>query len=856
MIGEMVSHYRIEKKLGGGAMGVVYLAEDTRLRRPVALKFLPPEMTSDELANTRFLREARLASSLDHPNICVIHEIDKTSDGSLFLVMARYEGQTLKALLQKGPLSPSEALDLARQAAAGLARASESGLIHRDIKPANLMITSHGELKIIDFGLARLQTSRRVTRTGTLLGTVTYMSPEQLQGRDATHATDIWALGVVLQEILTGEPPFHGPVEAALLYSIVNEEPRPLELADKRAQAVCGPILTRCLAKEPKQRFQSAAELEKVLAAAARTLAPRVVVQDRILVPQLHRRRSRRIGMVAVLLLLILAAMSPQVRDGVWRLVHPGAQAPVGVAVLPFVTPDADAQQQALGDGLTWLITERLQDMRRGDPSFWVVPQSMVIAKSVRTPEEARLMLGVNRTLRGVFQPEGSLWRLTLQVHDSRAGRTWTREFQDDLANLETWQEQVPTAAARLLDLRISEAPTEHLPEGCTSVPAAFVAWVQGLGWLNPAAGSPDLAKARSSFHEAVAQDSSFARARTGVATAIWLGEGRQDSLQAWTALGMLVKAAAMDSNQAWPHVIRAQILSRWSQPEEAIQAYQRASAVDPYNPVALHGLGGVLARLGDEQGAEAAYVRLAEFRPNYGAGINSLGVFYYRQARFEKAASAFQRGVVLTPGDVAAYNNLGATLFELERYDEALRMFEKSLRIKPNHAAYTNLGSLYFFRHRYTDAIGMFKHALAIEENQYWVWGNLAEAHFWAPGQQDSARIVYPRAIKLAEAALDEDPESAFIKSTLATYYARLGHRQKTLEQLDQVVTGPDLTAEVMFNVADAYEQIGERGLALDWLDRACAADLSIAKVELYPGLNSLRADVRFREIMSRYGI
>jgi len=258
MVGEVIAQYRIVERLGGGAMGVVYKAEDTRLRRSVVLKFLPAELTSDTDANRRFMREARAASALDHPNICTVHEIGESPEGELFIVMPFYEGRTLKAVLAGGPLEPARAVDYARQIAAGLAHAGSHGVVHRDIKPANLMVADDGRVKIVDFGLALLSDGRRLTRSGAAVGTAAYMAPEQIQGADVGPAVDIWALGVVLHEMLTGDLPFGGETEPALLYAILHADPGS-HTADRRpAPDVCRAIVDRCLLKDPGRRYDTA----------------------------------------------------------------------------------------------------------------------------------------------------------------------------------------------------------------------------------------------------------------------------------------------------------------------------------------------------------------------------------------------------------------------------------------------------------------------------------------------------------------------------------------------------------------------------------------------------------------------
>jgi serine/threonine-protein kinase len=222
MIGQTISHYKIIAKLGEGGMGIVYKAEDTKLKRIVALKFLAPEFTRDKDAKVRFIHEARAASALQHHNICTIHEIDETSDGRVFISMDYYEGETLKQKIARGPLPVGEAIKIVSQVAEGLSEAHASGMVHRDIKPANIMVTTKGMVKILDFGLAKLAGQTKVTTTGTTVGTVAYMSPEQARGGDIDERSDIWSLGVVLYELLTGTIPFKGEHSAVVMYTCIE----------------------------------------------------------------------------------------------------------------------------------------------------------------------------------------------------------------------------------------------------------------------------------------------------------------------------------------------------------------------------------------------------------------------------------------------------------------------------------------------------------------------------------------------------------------------------------------------------------------------------------------------------------
>jgi serine/threonine protein kinase/predicted Zn-dependent protease len=261
MIGRTISHYKIIEKIGSGGMGTVYKVRDTKLDRFVALKFLPLHLSQNEEGKKRFIQEAKAASALDHPNICTIYEIDKTENGQMFIAMACYDGEVLRAKIERGPLPLEQALDIAIQIVQGLAKAHAKGIIHRDIKPANILVTDDGIVKIIDFGLAKLAGRTMLTKEGTTMGTVAYMSPEQTKGAEVDHRTDIWSLGAVLYEIITGKQPFAGDYEQAVFYSIMNEDPEPITVLRTGMSMELERIVTKCLDKETNNRYQHADEL-------------------------------------------------------------------------------------------------------------------------------------------------------------------------------------------------------------------------------------------------------------------------------------------------------------------------------------------------------------------------------------------------------------------------------------------------------------------------------------------------------------------------------------------------------------------------------------------------------------------
>ena len=253
-----ISHYKVLDKLGGGGMGVVYKARDLKLNRYVALKFLPPELTRDNDARERFILEAQAASVLDHPNICTIYEVDEAPDGQMFIAMAYYEGQTLKKQIASGPLAPTEALNVAISVGQGLAEAHAAGIVHRDIKPANVMLTSSGLVKIVDFGIAKLLDVTGPTRTGTTLGTVSYMSPEQAAGEDADQQSDVWALGAVFYEMLTGQQPFRGESSLAVMNAVTTQTPAKPSTLRPNIPSDIERLVLRSLEKSREARYPSA----------------------------------------------------------------------------------------------------------------------------------------------------------------------------------------------------------------------------------------------------------------------------------------------------------------------------------------------------------------------------------------------------------------------------------------------------------------------------------------------------------------------------------------------------------------------------------------------------------------------
>ena len=338
--GQRVVHYQVVGKLGAGGMGLVFKARDTRLDRFVALKFLPPHLSLNEEAKQRFIREAKAASALDHTNICTIYEIGETRDGQLFMAMACYEGETLKEKVVRGPLPVDEAVGYAMQVAAGLSQAHQAGIVHRDVKPANVMVTEQGEVKILDFGVAKGGEQTQLTRTGAIIGTVAYMSPEQLRGEDVDRRTDIWSLGVVLHEMITGQRPFKGDYDRMVMHSILYEEPEPPTGLKAGEPLVWGEVVAKCLAKKPSDRYQQVdavlTDLQAIDRTATRTTRPAAPPITPAAVRKQPRHARQAVPWRIVALVLIAALLVGSL--AVWTATRPQSSAlsPVKQFVMPL----------------------------------------------------------------------------------------------------------------------------------------------------------------------------------------------------------------------------------------------------------------------------------------------------------------------------------------------------------------------------------------------------------------------------------------------------------------------------------------------------------------------------------------
>jgi TolB-like protein len=493
MIGQVISHYKILEHLGGGGMGVVYKAQDLKLDRTVALKFLPPDLTRDPEARERFVQEAKAASALQHANICVVHDIDETPDGQIFLSMEYLEGETLKKKIEhacppdrtqegrrarltdrshevgQGRLRIGDGIDIAIQVAQGLAKAHEHGIIHRDIKPANIMVTKDGVAKIVDFGLAKLAGQGQLTRTGSTIGTAAYMSPEQARGEDVDHRTDIWSLGAVLYEMLAGVLAFGGEYEQAVVFQIMNSPPAPLTAVRTGVPAELERIVNKCLEKNRDERYQTAADLVADLRHMMRTMEGGTTMTQPSSAPTpMSGQRPRWWYWVAAVILLAVAAAIVFIKAPRQTAVS-GEKS---IAVLPFADFSPDRDQDYFCNGMTEELINRLSNIK----DLRVPARTSAFFFKGKTDDirEIGTKLHVQTVLEGSVRKAGNQLRITAQLINVADGyHLWSETYDRKLDDVFAIQDEISSAIVDALQLKLSPQETQRLSEhGITDVKA------------------------------------------------------------------------------------------------------------------------------------------------------------------------------------------------------------------------------------------------------------------------------------------------------------------------------------------------------------------------------------------------
>ncbi len=718
MAGRRLGPYELIERIGAGGMGEVYRARDTRLGREVAVKVLPGEFASDPDRARRFEVEARAASALNHPSILTVHDVGN-EDGVPYLVTELLEGESLHQVLARGPLPVREAVSLGMQAARALAAAHEKAIVHRDLKPQNLFLTRDGRLKILDFGLARIRSNQASaedsgvstavghTEPGTMLGTVGYMSPEQVRGLPTDERTDIFALGATLYEMLVGEKAFGRSTAADTLSAILKEDPTPIgELHPEVPEAVRR-VVERCLAKQPDDRYPSANELALALEESEASDVP---------------RPKRWMGLVAiglaasVLLAIAIRWILPEAR--------PGASAtPIqSIAVLPLENLSGDPQKEYLADGMTEALITRLAQIR----ALRVISRTSVMRyKGERKPlPEIARELGVDAIVEGSVLVASDQLRITAQlIHAPTDTHLWAGEYDNDLKDVLKLHADVAQAIAREVAVTVRPEEAKRVAEARSVDPEVYDLVLRGRYHWNQRS-EEGITRAAELFQQATRRDIAYAPAYAGLADA-YLSQFDYGllSFEQSTALARAAatKGIELDPGLAAAHTSLAHIhLHEWAW-SDAEAGFLRAIELDPSYIVAHHWYALCLTALGRGEEAVETMKRAQGLDP-LSVRINAdLGMAYLAAGEYEKAVAQENRTLELSPQSTTPKWIRGMALEGLGRYPEAIADMESVLEASPGEASILgSLGHVFAIAHREEDARRVLSELLAQTDQDY----------------------------------------------------------------------------------------------------------------------------------------
>ena len=858
MIGRTVSHYKVVEEIGSDGLGVVYRAEDSLRNTTVALRVIgrpPPGSVKESGRDLEpFRREALASAALDHPNISGICEIDEIPDIGTIVAVPFLEGETLRERIDQGPLHIQETVEIAHEIAAGLSCAHDNGIVHRDLTPSNVIILRGGLVKILDFGLSAHPRHRKVSRADKQ--SVASMSPEQLRDEPVDRRTDIWALGVMTYEMVTGRLPFEGDAEAGLGRSILSGEPLPLPELRPDCPLHLADIIQRCLQKDPASRFQSTGEFIQQLKILSGSIRMDRALFTRPLKKTPEAGAASTLGRIfwpaaAVLAAVVITAVVLWQGLGGERR-SAGAETNLRLAVLPLENRAGNDPGDDFVNGLFQRIATTAEDLEPYHRSMWVLPYSQTASGMPDRVAGLRDAFGVNRLLTGSVQRSGDGYRLTLDILDAETlSPVESKHIDFRRESAHSLHTDVYDAVADLLD--VAPPPGSKPEPQPESMAGVYEKFLEGIGILRRSDTAGGIDAAIDELRRTVRVNSSFAPAWASLADA-YREKHRLTGESVWLARAEANcrKALELDESLVGAHMTLAEVYEESGREEQAIEEYSRVLSLNPRNTTANREVGDILAAQNRLDEAESAYRRIVDAEPDYFAGHRALGYFYYATGRIDEAASEYKEALRLAPDDWRTLNNLGDIHVHGENWGEARKLYTRSFRSRPACGTASSLGTVLFLEGRLDDAAHYHRFAFencdSTARYHYRHLGAEATALYWTPDRRPESLPLFRRAVTLAERTQIETGEDTAID--VMVYYALLGDRAAAEAAIAAVAGYATGDADLLFRIGCAREWTGNRDLALQHIGDAVERGFSIRRVEAEPGLGDLRSDLRYGRI------
>lgn len=786
------TRYRIEALLGQGGMGRVYKAYDKTLDRTVALKVVRQGVMADAEALSRFKQELLLASKISHTNILRIHDMGEVGDVK-FITMAFVEGQDLHQILQQNPKLPFDrVLNFSQQLAAALAAAQAEGVIHRDLKPQNILVGKDDHLYVSDFGLAKTfeENAIQMTRTGAFLGTPRYMSPEQVEGKPADMRSDLYAYGLILYEMVTGDVPFTGESTLKVMYQRIQEKPKSPKTLNPELPNWFVQVIMRCLEKDPSVRYQRADEIVLDLQGAKSTVstyrgggATRTV---QIQIPEFSNNRWIWVA-AGVVALIILAFAIPVTRHLILPRKGTSSGAEISgvpplssgrfVAVMPLQVLGDESQLGYLAQGIEEALSTKLFQLKDIHVTNADAASKVDQKQSLQKIGEA---LGANLVVQGTLQGSGDKIRIILKLEDVVKGTpVWSQQFDGATGDLFTLEDEIYNPLVSALNLNPTNEETAKAAARPTENVAAYDLYLRGRNSMR-GHDAKSFQSALDFFDQALKNDQSFALAYTGIADAsLQMYNLKKDSFWTQKALAAAQQAQQLNDNLPEVHATLGSVYSVSGKNAEAVAELKRAISQAPDSDQGYRRLGNAFLASGDGAQAIEAYQKAIQLNPYYWDNQNALGNAFYRLGNYAKALEAFQRVTVLEPDIDLGYENVGNIFLQEGKYQDCIPYFQKALQIQPFWSTYSNLGTAYFFLKEYPNSVDMFEKAVALNPNNTLSNVNLADG-YRAAGQADKAKATYQQAISVGFKELETNPQSAEVTDQIALSYAKIGNAQQ----------------------------------------------------------------------------